>query len=79
MTVAELIETLQSYPADTLVIMSSDSEGNSYDTLYNLGLVKYDKKNREVGLIELTEDDIKAGYSKEDVMKKGVKAICLWP
>jgi hypothetical protein len=76
MTVKELIEQLQKEDPDRLVVLSSDSEGNSYSELYSLRTGAYSKG--EVGLETLTEEDEEAGYGEEDVLN-GEPAIILHP
>jgi hypothetical protein len=78
MTVKELIKELQQIDPERLVVVASDPEGNSFDTLESWSTAAYDKEAREVGLEKLTEEDIKAGYGEEDV-KDGVPCIVIWP
>lgn len=76
MNVRELIEELQAVDGDRIVVMSGDQEGNGYSPLGSIWECVY--SDGEVGLETLTEDDIKHGYSEEDV-KDGKPAVCLWP
>jgi len=81
MTVKELIEKLQKEDPDRIVIMSKDSEGNSYSPLSNFWIGAYAPTTTwygEAGLEGLTEEDKEAGYGEEDVMD-GEKALILWP
>lgn len=58
MTVGELIKKLQKQDKDRLVVMASDSEGNSYAPLYSLETGSYGADmfgENSVGLEELIE------------------------
>jgi len=68
MTVQQLIKQLQKLPPRSLVVMSKDSEGNSFSPLSALGTCKYIAENDWSG-------DIVADEDEED----GKSAICLWP
>lgn len=81
MTVAELIELLKTVEQDRIVVMSKDSEGNGYSPLSGIFTAAYGAESTwsgEIGLEKLTEDDIKQGYSEEDVIE-GVPCIVLQP
>jgi hypothetical protein len=78
MTIKELIDKLNEYDQDRLVILSSDSEGNSFNELYGIGKCSYNKKSKDIGLEKLTDEDIKLGYGEKDVIE-GVPAVCLSP
>ncbi len=65
MTVAELIAALQSLPPETLVVVSSDAEGNSFDTASQATIGDYNKEDRE--------------FSDNEGEVEGVKAVCIWP
>ena len=75
MKVKELIEKLQAVDPDLLVVMSSDAEGNGFHPLEDALTGGY--ADGEVGLLELTDELKKAGYSEEDV--RGEPAMVLWP
>ena len=81
MKIKELIKLLEKEDPDRIVIMASDAEGNSYSPLSSVWTAAYKAENTwsgEVGLEILTEEDIKRGYSEEDVLK-GKKAIVFSP
>lgn len=78
MTVKELIADLSDVDGDRLVVVAADAEGNSYHELTDISKMLYNEGWGEVGLEELTEDDIEQGYGDEDVMRDGVKAVVLW-
>lgn len=78
MKAKDLIKILEQCP-DREVVLQKDAEGNGYSTLRGAWKGKYDPRYFEVGLEELTEEDIKEGYGEEDLMKDGVKAIILYP
>ncbi len=81
-TVKRLIKLLQAEDEDRIVIMSSDSEGNSYSPLASLGTAAYRADTTwsgEVGMEKLTSADKKAGYTEEDVLEGGKPALILQP
>jgi hypothetical protein len=69
MTVKELIEELEKYPANTPVVMSKDAEGNGYSPARVVDLVHYETKNTWRGEI----------YDEKDAPEGAVPAVCLWP
>lgn len=69
MTVNQLRKILDDYDDTDLVVLSKDSEGNSYSPDYNHASAKYLPSNTYSG--ELLEED-------ED-HNKAVKAFVLWP
>lgn len=77
MKVSELIEALQELPADDLVVMSIDPEGNGFRMLWQIQDNSTFNDN-ETGIKELTEEDIQDGYCEDDVME-GQSCIVLWP
>jgi hypothetical protein len=82
MTVRECIELLQKEDPDRLVICQKDAEGNSYSPLSAFATGAYKAETTwwgEAGIEELTPEDIKAGYTEEDVMRDGVPALFLIP
>lgn len=85
MTVGELKKELEGVPEDTIVVMSRDGEGNSYSPLYdvndNYNYLPDSTYSGEIGLRELTEDDISMGYDEEDLMddEDAIPALVLWP
>ena len=82
MTVAELIKALQEYPQDSLVIMSSDGEGNCFSPLADTSDGGYHAETTYDGVcgpLEITEEMKKDGYSDEDKLEDAVPVVCLWP
>lgn len=82
MTVKELIELLSKEDGDRLVVMSCDAEGNSKSPLEEFVTCAYKADSTysgETGLEELTDELIDRGYSKEDVITDGIKALCFYP
>jgi len=72
--VKELVRTSPEH----IIVLSSDEEGNSYSPLRGIETnVMYN--DGEIGLESLTEDLKEQGYSEEDVMIDGKKAIILSP
>lgn len=82
MKVKDLIKELKKVDPERLVIMARDGEGNSYTPLAGFWEGKYRPESTysgEVGMERLTELDKKHGYTQEDVMRGGKKAIILKP
>lgn len=77
MKVKELIEKLKEFNEERVVILSSDSEGNSYCKLFELSEGSY--LEGEIGLEELTDELKEAGYDEDDVFEEGESAIILYP
>jgi len=77
MTVKELIAQLRKEDQDRLVVMAMDSEGNGYSKLYEIFPCAYGEDC--IGLEELTDEDIEAGYGSEDVLEDGEPALPLRP
>lgn len=76
MKVKDFIKKFGNDP-ERIIVLASDAEGNSYSVLG--GGYEYTYKDGEIGLEKLTEKDKKAGYSEEDVLEGGKKAIVLFP
>lgn len=67
MTVAELIEHLQTLPQDLLVITARDSEGNGYNVMYYAPSVVYvDKNEGKHGYVETVHADEDVTDDPED-------------
>lgn len=82
MKVGELILRLSKINPNSEVILSKDSEGNSYSPLADMGENEYRADSTwdgEIGYKELTPELIDDGYTDEDLIKDGVPAIVLWP
>lgn len=78
-TAGSLIELLKQVSPDTIIVLSKDEEGNSYRQPYAVSTdYNYDAESREVGLRQLTKEDLKKGYTDEDVMTNGKPCVCLW-
>ena len=82
MKVKNLIELLQKEDTERLVVCQKDTEGNSYSPLSDMWSGSYKAETAwygYAGLEELTEKDSKIGFSEEDVIEDGVKALFLVP
>ena len=82
MKIKELVERLLKQDQDRIVIISKDSEGNGYSPLSEIYIGKYRPYNTwsgDIGLDELTQEDIDDGYTKEDVFEEGELCIILTP
>lgn len=78
LTVGELREILAPLDADTIIVLSSDPEGNSYSPAYNAD----DQRNYadgEVGFRVLTPEIKADGYDHHDLLPDGVPAVVIWP
>ena len=82
MNCKDLIKILEKQPPETLVVISSDSEGNRYSILDGVDSEAACKKDYngelEIGVRELTPELKQQGYSSEDVVK-GKKCVILYP
>ena len=73
MTVAELIVQLQAQNPDSLVVQSSDSEGNSINNFHDISVGWFNKgSNAWEGEYEEQEEG-------DSETPPGVPCICLWP
>ncbi len=81
MKVKDLIKALSKQDPNRVVILSSDPEGNSYDALHSLSTCAYTKEDGEIqiGLEELSPQDLKLGYTEDDVLYRGKPALILSP
>lgn len=81
MKVKELIARLNELDPEDIVVMSKDSEGNSYSPLADIDSCVYAAEttwNGEIGLRELTDTHREQGYTEDDLVE-GENAVCLWP
>ena len=82
MNVKELIKILQRCDEDSIVVLSNDSEDNSYSPLDEVDDSSNYKADTtysgEVGIRKLTEELIELGFGEEDVVE-GEKAVVLFP
>lgn len=82
MTVKELIKELEQCNPDDLVVMSTDEEGNGFDTLVDVESNNvYVPKDREIHIKKLTKALRSQGYTKEDLYEgdDAVDCVVLWP
>lgn len=81
MKVGELKMLLKDIDDERIVILSNDSEGNSFSPLENLDISStYLAENEcygEIGIEELTPELKEIGYKQDDV--GGENALVLWP
>jgi len=78
MNVKELIEILKDQDPDTEIVIQGDAEGNNYMILENYWNGGFNVDNEEAGLMELTGQLKKEGYTEEDVVENGITALFLW-
>jgi len=78
MKIKELVEILQSFDQDGIVMMASDPEGNKYSALDTYWDGASDGE-KEVGLWELTEEDKANGFTEDDILEEGKRCIVLCP
>lgn len=73
MTVDQLIEKLKALPGNTLVVMSSDTEGNTFSPMCEISSGFYDRDTSWSGTFyEFNEEG-----NDEEI--GGDMAVCLWP
>lgn len=80
--VAELIKVLKEYDDDTLIVMSSDAEGNSYSPLSSFCEGYYAPENTWSGTFftdEDIEDDEEEEIFDEEMKEKAIKCLVIWP
>ena len=77
-TVKELIELLQGFDPDALMIMQRDPEGNGYAPLSGAEDGTWDADAGEYGYAELTPELESKGYYEDDMID-GEPAVVLWP
>jgi hypothetical protein len=70
MKVSELISLLQTFPPDHIVVMSKDSEGNSYSPYADFSLGVYTPDTTWYGDFTTHPEEV------EDYKEN---AVCLWP
>lgn len=75
MKARELAEMLLVHP-EREVIVSCDADGNYYTPLADLEEASWDGES--VGLVYLTEEDIKRGYTEEDIVE-GESVFVIYP
>lgn len=71
MKVKELLEELSKVDPERDVILQKDGEGNGFSPLYGLWEGSYlpdSTWSGEVGLETLTEEDVQAGFTEDDVV-----------
>ena len=78
MKVRQLIAELQKLDPNALVVLACDAEGNGYSEFCQVE----DNSmfcDGEVGLEKLTDECERQGFTEDDVMKEGKKAVVLYP
>lgn len=77
MKVRDLIEVLESLPADALVVLSSDPEGNSHSPAAEVapGIYVPDEQLADIGDV-LTPEDARDRLVHGD---RREPCVCLWP
>lgn len=80
MTVKQLIKKLKQCDPKRIVILSRDGEGNNFSTLVDLSTGVYRAHDGRIGLEpdELTPSAKRQGYTEDDVIVNGKKALVLW-
>jgi hypothetical protein len=80
MKVKTLIKALGECNPESIIILSKDSEGNRFSPLSGLWEGKYSETDYgSVGLEELTPALEKSGFTAEDILPRGRKAVILCP
>lgn len=80
-TVGSLKKALAELDESLIIVLSSDSEGNSYNVLHSISStnIAFNPKTRDIGLVELTNPMIDLGYTTEDICYKGKPAAVFYP
>lgn len=65
MKVSDLITLLQKMPADAVVVLAADGEGNSFDTVHQITKGVYEPEERE--------------FTEEEPAGADPGAVCIWP
>lgn len=79
MTVGELKKELEGLDDNLLVVLQKDSEGNGYDTAYQVDTnTVFDEDDREVYPKTITPEMEKQGWSEED-LGEGVDCVVIAP
>jgi len=78
MKVKDLIKHLSKANPDATVILSHDSEGNSFSPLLIVSKDNNRYSDGEMGLDHLTKDLKEQGFTEEDLLE-GEEAVVLWP
>ena len=73
MTVAELIAELQAQNPDSLVVQSSDSEGNSIRNFHDISAGWFDQEPND------WEGEYEEQVEGDPETPPGVPCVCLWP
>ncbi len=71
MNVEELIRRLQQLDPQTIIVMSSDSEGNEYSPLAGMALGWYAPESTWGGMFRNDDND--------EPDEGELEALCLWP
>jgi hypothetical protein len=84
MTRQELQEKLNEFPADAVIVLSKDAEGNGYSPLADSSESIYVPDTTwagEIYLTELTDELRQMGYGEGDLYHgdDGQRAVVLWP
>ena len=81
MKVKDLIEILKDLSPDREVIMSSDSEGNTYSPLYQCGQCRYKQEYRYAGEVyrEPPREPDADGSYEDEAPKDSIPAVVFYP
>lgn len=85
MKVRELKALLETYPEEFEVVVSSDSEGNSFSSLEDIDMGFYEKNGYEEEFSSWLEWEEDEDGERVDIMNPRARtlaesnAICLWP
>lgn len=82
MNATQLIEKLLKIPGDTLVVMSSDAEGNTFSPLDSAEPAMYLAENSFSGEHYMTEEQRQATNNPDEYCgapDEAVPAVFLWP
>lgn len=80
MTAGELMEYLSSVPANSVVILQADAEGNGYSPLAGADEAFYEAESTWSG--QVIDRDYLEGYDEEDIQDRldhATPCIVFWP
>lgn len=78
-TVKKLISLLQMEDPSRIIVLSTERDGGRFNVLHTVYPAAYDPTHREIGLEDLTKEDIAQGFTTEDTLPDGRPALILTP
>ena len=82
MTIGEVLDALNAYPRDRIVILSKDGEGNAYSPLADLEERMYLADSTWSGDVYLTPENLAKESNPDEYAQapgNAVRSVVLWP